>query len=312
MINNSSSFNWRHTIYAAIVTLGISLFCGTLFSLLAYKPLSESNNPIAQQFAEAIRNLFSHVGFYPDNTKISEKPDNGIKPSQPPHTSDSTTSQTSTSQVQTSLPKDDSPPRISETPSEPIKPSNPPLTGNSTDSQTSQNGIQTAPPEDDTTLAKTPQELGQDKYLAKVNSARDQLSDLPADMQIKFTLGVHTPIRTENVESAKEKSPIKNWEAIGLVSLSGEPLPLTVGDIQQMFDTKANTLYTASQAPTGEMPIINLLGYNTQTNQVSLLPNVRFPDFFRDALNATLNRELKSNNYEINRLDMNKVQPIRE
>lgn len=71
MINNSRSFNWRHTIYAAIVTLGISLFCGTLFSLLAYKPLSESNNPIAQQFAEAIRNLFSNVGFYPDNTKTS-------------------------------------------------------------------------------------------------------------------------------------------------------------------------------------------------------------------------------------------------
>ncbi|NEQ67568.1 MAG: serine/threonine protein kinase [Symploca sp. SIO2D2] len=176
---------------------------------------------------------------------------------------------------------------------------------NATTPQTSLHQEQVVPSQNTSTASQTPQELGQEKYLATVSSARNMLSTMPADQQIKFTLGVHTPIKTRI--SNQSQSQIKEWEAIGVVSKSGELIPLAVIDLQEMFDKKGNILYEDTEAQAGEVAVIDLLAYNTQTNQVSHLPNVRFTDIFRDALNATLNGELKSNRYELNRLDMSKV-----
>jgi len=218
----SEAFKWHNSIYNTLITLFIVFNLGTIFSLVFYKPLSESNNLVARQFAEAIYNLLSNVGI-------------GIYPEALPVRS---------------------------------------------------------------TSSQTPQELGQEKYLAIVSRARNILSIMPADRQIKFTLGVHTPIRTST--SNQSQWQIKKLEAIGLVSRSGELIPLTVGDLQEMFDKKGDILYKEPEAQPGEVAVIDLLVYNTQTNQVFLMPNVRFTDIFRDALNATLNGGLKSNKYEIN------------
>ena len=263
-------FNWRHGIYAAILALLITFSFGTIFSLVAYKPLSQSKDPTIRQFAEAIRNLFSQVGFYPESS---------LSPSPIPSPTSSTTSGPDPS------------------PTKDVRPSAP-------DGQA--------------------QAMSKAEYMAKVDSARDRLAAMPANMQVKFTLGVHTPVRTSQQLSRAAESPIKKWEAVGLVTLKGEPIPITAGDLLEMFDTRPTTLYSKHSEPPKLQPVvqkdsydvvaqsqdiavIDLLIYNTETNKVYLAPNTRFADIFRDALNAVLNGELKSNNYDVHELDMSKV-----
>jgi len=211
MANNNEPFKLRNAVCSTFVTLSIVLGLGTLFSLVFYKPLCESNNRVARQLGEAIRNLFSNVGFYLERECLIN--------------------------------------------------------------------------------SQTPQELGKDKCLAIVSRARNILSKMPANRKIKFTLGVHIPIQTRI--SNQSQFQIKEWEAIGLVSRYGELIPLTVGDLQEMFEKKPHTLCEDSEA----YGLIDLIVYNTQTKESYQVQKTRLNDFFRDALNATLNGELKINQH---------------
>lgn len=297
-------FNWQHTIYATILSLMITFSLGIVFSIFAYRPLATSDNPIAQQLAEALRNLFNRVGIY--DLEPSPSPSESTPIASDPPSSPSVSVSPSAS------------PSVSITPG-PI----PSPTGT----------IRPSAPDG------YAQDISKEDYLAKVDRARDRLATMPANMQVKFTLGVHTPIRTSQHLSRDAKSPIKKWEAVGLVTPNREPIPITAGDLLEMFDTRPTTLYSkqpelkqlqqvvhtnsyevvanhvvvtdvvatdvVAQSP--KIAVIDLLIYNTETNKVYLAPKTRFADIFRDALNAVLNGELKSNTYDVHRLDMSKV-----
>ncbi len=165
---------------------------------------------------------------------------------------------------------------------------------------------------------QTPNEIGQERYQQLVSTARRKIANLPANVPLRFTIGVNYPVR---LEEANPNTSQSQWDVIGWVNQNQEANPLTSSDVLEMFDLQPETLNPNSPTvqpetqtspnappnqtdnippPPSEISVLDLIARNRQNGQFYLLPNVTYISVFRDALNATLNNELKVNTFDMN------------
>ncbi|MDJ0575666.1 MAG: hypothetical protein QNJ65_10930 [Xenococcaceae cyanobacterium MO_234.B1] len=178
-----------------------------------------------------------------------------------------------------------------------------------------------------TPTGQTPNEIGQERYRELVRTAKEKIANLPANVLLRFTIGVNYPVR---LGAANPNTSQSQWEVIGWVNQNQEAKPLTSSDVLEMFERQLETLNRLSptrqpetqtspnstpnqtdntpQPPPG-ISVLNLIARNRQNGQFYLLPNVRYISVFRDALNATLNDELKLNTFDINGINPRIIPP---
>lgn len=180
-----------------------------------------------------------------------------------------------------------------------------------------------------TPRGQTPEELGQEKYLELVNTAKNKIANMPANVPIRFTIGVNYPVRIGDNNSNTSQ---RQWEVIGFVNQNEEAKPFTSSDMLEMFDLQLETLNSIESEPTGQaenpresnstsnrtentsqlpsgISVIKLIAYDKQNDRYFMLPNVRFISVFRDALNATLNDEVQLNTIDMNRINPRTISP---
>ncbi len=168
-----------------------------------------------------------------------------------------------------------------------------------------------------------PQDPVREEYLAQVRRAKVVLSAMSPDTPVKFPLGVNSPIGGEKAKSKANSSPNSTQlEAIGYVDKSGESKAITAADILEMIDSQTDALYneivsikpkilvvnasnTFAQQTNG--PVIDLIGYNPQTSQAYILPDVKLTYVCRDAINAALNGQLQRNDYDMSSLGLKQM-----
>ena len=179
---------------------------------------------------------------------------------------------------------------------------------------------------------QTPAELGLERYRGLVSAARAKVVLMPANLPVKFPLGINHPIRISDV-AANAAGP--QWEAVGFVTLSGQPQPITPADLLEMFDRHLTTLRGESASPVrasmpapatpqaapsdrrasppqpGTVAVIDLIVRNVQNNQIYLLPRVRVVSLLRDALNGALNNQLRENEAAVGVPPPSQIQPER-
>ncbi|MDJ0575665.1 MAG: hypothetical protein QNJ65_10925 [Xenococcaceae cyanobacterium MO_234.B1] len=152
------------------------------------------------------------------------------------------------------------------------------------------------------------------QYSRLANKAKQKISHLQSDVPIRFPLGVNRPVTLKN----GSPNSSQGWEAIGFVNRSGTFKAITGKDLHQIFDRHLEKIKVVTLAPqklilastrneflttsSSRVAIIDLIARNTQTGQISLLPNVDYISFFKDALNAALNSEVKTHNINLQAL----------
>lgn len=174
---------------------------------------------------------------------------------------------------------------------------------------------------------QTPNEIGQERYQQLVSTAKGKIANLPDNVPLRFTIGVNYPVR---LGEANPNTSQSQWEVIGLVNQNQEAKILTSSDVLEMFDLQPETLNPASptvqpetqtspnappnqtdntpQTPSG-ISVLDLIARNRQDGRFYLLPNVTYISVFRDALNATLNDELKVNTFDMNGINPRTIPP---
>ena len=178
---------------------------------------------------------------------------------------------------------------------------------------------------------KTPEGLGLD-YLhhrphqltaglvEAIRGLRDEVgSQLSDDIAVIIPLGTDGPfgvgaLRNDDNYGGRN---VGYFEEIGYVDESGQPLPVTGGDLVDMFGTEANNGGSFDALKTREMfvtdasgsflqarrvAVIDLICRNRQTDRYYLLPNVRVDSFCRDALNSVSERTWSRNDVDVRRL----------
>lgn len=173
---------------------------------------------------------------------------------------------------------------------------------------------------------QTPEELGLEKYRELITIAKQKLSAMPKDVSIKFPLGVNYPIRLSDQINPNVNQP--QWEAVGFVDLSDRAKPITPQDIIEMLDIHVNGFNQsnlsmnskssqslvvndkANNPSENQIMVIDLIARNIQTGEIYLLPKVKFFSLFRDAVNATLNDQLRNHNLNITELEPRTLRPI--
>jgi hypothetical protein len=161
------------------------------------------------------------------------------------------------------------------------------------------------------------------QYSKLANQAKQKIFHFHSDTPIRFPLGVNRPVTLRDGQSNSSQG----WEAIGFISKEGNFEAITVKDLNQMFDRHLEKIRVATLAPqkiilastrhefltqtSSRVPVIDLIARNTQTGQISELPNVDYISFLKDALNAALNSQVKTHNINlpalqnrINRIDV--------
>lgn len=130
------------------------------------------------------------------------------------------------------------------------------------------------------------------QYSRLANQAKQKISHLHSDTPIRFPLGVNRPVTLKSGQSNSSQG----WEAIGFISSRGAFEAITARDLPEMFDRHLEKIKTAQSSRVSE---IDLIARNTQTGQISVLPNVDYISFFKDALNAALKSEVKTHNLNL-------------
>lgn len=173
-------------------------------------------------------------------------------------------------------------------------------------------------------IGRTPQELGEE-YPKMLRQAREKLANMPNDMIVKFPLGVNSPIRIGEAQ-ASESGQSSQYEAIGFLNSSGKLKPLKPGELLAMFDRfSANNAAITPEAQeilvadvsggftlAQQVPAINVIVRETQTEEIYMVPKVRLIGFFRDALNAVLNEEIEESEVDVSQLDLRNIQRVND
>ena len=183
---------------------------------------------------------------------------------------------------------------------------------------------------------KTPEELGLD-YLHhrppqltaglvdQIRGLRDEAeSQLSDDIAVAIPLGTDGPFTGALLNDDNYGGRNVGYlEEIGYVDNSGQPQPITGGDVVEMFSTEANNggSFDAALKPremlvtdasglfsqARRISVIDLICRNRQTNRYYLLPNVRVDSFCRDALNAFSNRTWRENYVDVKNLRIRNI-----
>lgn len=149
------------------------------------------------------------------------------------------------------------------------------------------------------------------------DAAQAQMTD---DIQVAIELGTDSPFGS-GVLSGDNNYAGQNvsiFEEVGYVDNSGQPEPVTGGDLVEMIYTEANNGGSFDSAlktremlvadasgsflQTRRISVIDLIVRNRNNNRYYLLPNVRVDSFCRDALNAVSNRTWRRNYVNLGRL----------
>ena len=149
------------------------------------------------------------------------------------------------------------------------------------------------------------------QYSRLADKAKQKISHFHSDAPIRFPLGVNRPVTLKN----EQPNSSQGWEAIGFISRRGTFEAITVKELHQMFDRHLEIIKVATLAPQKIIPastrneflttsssrvaVIDLIARNTQTGQISVLLNVDYISFFKDALNAALKSEVKTHNINL-------------
>jgi hypothetical protein len=135
-----------------------------------------------------------------------------------------------------------------------------------------------------------------------LDKAKKVLLSFPADTKIKFPIGVDHPIRLEDLpEKHNEKAEQANLEIIASVNKSGRIDTLTARDVLELLRTDVRRL---------ENTTIDIIAYEPQIDMGYLVPDVGLLYLYKDALNSSLNREVKKNDYDLNKLDIRQLGSI--
>jgi hypothetical protein len=140
------------------------------------------------------------------------------------------------------------------------------------------------------------------KISGDLDKAEQELSSLPVDAKVKFPIGVNYPFCLDNLTD--ERSEQTNLEIIGSVNRSSRQVDfLTSRDILEILRTNINEDDLKNQA-------IDIITYDPQNHQFYLIPSVGILYLYKDALNSSLNKRVKKNNYDLKKLDINQLSQI--
>jgi hypothetical protein len=170
---------------------------------------------------------------------------------------------------------------------------------------------------------KTPQELGlnylsqqpvqlayDNELLNSIYTAQEEVSVLPEDIPLKFDLGTNSPIE---IGALPDGGALNHnyYEAVGYLDRSGKGKTFNSSLLKYMFTVEARNGGSLAITPEAQqiliadasgtflqalrIPVFDLVVHSKRTNQNFVLENVNANAVCRDALNATLNRELKKN-----------------
>ncbi len=183
---------------------------------------------------------------------------------------------------------------------------------------------------------KTPEELGLD-YLHRrppqltadlVDSIRQVRDDAETqwtdDIRVAIPLGENDPFPVGALpgDDDYEGINVSSFEETGYVDSSGQALPVTGGDVVDMFTQEANNGGSFDALKTREIlvadasgsflqarrvSVIDLIARNRRDGKYYLLPNVRVDSFCRDALNAVSNRTWRRNDVDVRRLNLRRL-----
>lgn len=178
---------------------------------------------------------------------------------------------------------------------------------------------------------KTPEELGLD-YLHhrppqltsglvdQIRDVRDEAeSKLSDDIAVIIPLGTDGPFGIGELPDDNDYGGrnVGVFEEVGYVDSSGQPEPVTGGDVVEMMTAEANNGGSFDALKTREMlvtdasglfwqarrvSVIDLICRNRQTGRYYLLPNVRVDSFCRDALNSVSEHTWYRNDVDVRRL----------
>lgn len=182
---------------------------------------------------------------------------------------------------------------------------------------------QTTDPTNQKPKGKTPQQLGKE-YPKLIQKAKDVVTAMQPDMQIKFPLGVNSPILM-NIKEGGNQPNISKYEIIGFVDKNKKPKPISTNDLREMLEqhlkqinnTRENlqslnkstdkelVAEARNNAPQKKVAVVDIIAIDKNTDEVFLIPNVVFITILRDAINAALNKQIKPNNRNVSQLKVN-------
>lgn len=145
------------------------------------------------------------------------------------------------------------------------------------------------------------QQLNSSQLTVYLDKAEQVLSSFSADTKVKFPIGVDHPIRLENLpEKQNEKAEQANLEIIASVNESGQIDPLTTRDVLDLLRVNVNQQNLENQT-------IDIIAYDPQIDIAYSVPDVGLLYLYKDALNSSLNQEVKRNDYNLNKLDIRQM-----
>jgi hypothetical protein len=180
---------------------------------------------------------------------------------------------------------------------------------------------------------KTPEELGLD-YLHRrppqltaglvdsIRQVRDEAeTQMTDDIRVAIPLGENDPFPVGALPNDNNYGGenISSLEEVGYLNPSGQPEPVTGGDIVEMMTVEANNGGSFDALKTREILVADASGSFLQARRVKiidlivrdwrngkyyLLPNIRVDSFCRDALNAVSNETWWENDVDVSRLNL--------
>jgi hypothetical protein len=173
---------------------------------------------------------------------------------------------------------------------------------------------------------KTPQQLGKE-YPKLVQKAKNAVTAMQPDMQIKFPLGVNSPILM-TIKEGGNLPTFSKYEIIGFVDKNKKPKPILTNDLIQMLEQHLQQINNTrgsqqslnkstdkeliaearNNAPQKKVAVLDIIAIDKKTDKVFLVPNVAFITILRDVINAALNKEIKPNNRSVSQLKLNPTQ----
>ncbi len=162
------------------------------------------------------------------------------------------------------------------------------------------------------------------KFAKLILKAQRNLVGIPSEQEVKFPIGVNSPISLRERPSA-----VGELQVIGSINKQGKVEPIKLSNIREIFEHHLNFLNSLDLSSNNKQKNIqflqvsyfsnssiytarlDLIVVNPSTKVVYFLPNVLYSSVLKDALNAALNKEVIPNTtIKVENLDLKAIQNL--